>query len=1077
MFVRLLAILVYALTSTSLVFAEPAALKGRNFQVYRIGVEQGLSQAKVNAVVQDRQGYMWFATQEGLNRYDGRRIKSFYHIAGDPKSLSHDWVWDITLDHEGALWVATAGGGLNRYDPQTESFQRILHRPGNLESIPSNRVRALHVAADGHIWVGTEDSGFCRLDPLSLNCERFLLQDAAVSAIQQDRQGYIWVAHLDAGMFRKAPDETRFQRVANLPAEEIRNLYLDRAGQLWVASFDRGLYRYVAASGEWLHEALIDERGDEMIAVRDIVQGSVDSYWVATDQGLVQRFADGSILHYRHDPTDPRSLSTDPLLSLFTDADHNLWIGSYSGVNFWSKATDTVRYIDQRSSGLATDLISALAVDKQGNRWVGVYPEGLMVVSAEGEVVEHYQHDPESLQALSDGRVMSIAIGLDETVWIGTRAGGLNELRRDTGQFVHHVADPQNPTKLAAPGIAALLVDDGGRLWVGTHGGGLHVYQQGAFKRYQHDPETATSLSSDRVVSLAQDVHGYIWVGTEDGGLNRFDPTREVFYRFWNSTGTAQLPSSSAWHVHYGNSGDLWVSTAGYGLAHLPAQALAGAPEDMQFNRFTSEHDGLVGNTITAAIEDAHGAVWLSSNRGLSVFSVGVGVLHHFDHRHGLRGNEFHQGLAARQPDGQIIFGSNRGVAQLNPDTFQTNADSAPQLSLQVSNRDGVLYRGFSSQVQADAELALNYPDYSVSFEFEALEFASPESIKYQFLLHGFDEAWRDPGEYPRVNYTNLPPGDYVFEVRAFKANPNAGLVTTQVKINVIPPPWRSNWAMLAYVVIFVLLGLGVVSAERNRRKRAAENKRWLELQVAERTAELESKNQTLELLNDRLRDASLTDPLTELRNRRFFYEVIEGQIAQIDRRWIRYQDSGRQGSMPSQFFMMIDLDGFKQINDTHGHQAGDLVLQQLAVLLLCNCRQSDIVVRWGGDEFMITGQLDNLREIELVATRLCQAIADYRFALGNDQQGRLTASVGITHYPFAPMTRQQVKDGWEQVADLADRAAYLAKTSGKDRWVRIIGTQATDLTELPADSEGMISLAKQSGMQIFSSVDGHLAA
>lgn len=1047
--------------------------EGRNFQVYRIGTEDGLSQGKVNAIVQDAQGYLWFGTQEGLNRYDGQKLKRFYHDSADRESLAADWIWDLEVDRRGQLWVATSDG-LSRYNPFTEAFINVRHEADNPRSVPSNRIRTLHASSDDGLWVGTEDAGLCRLDLTSLSCERYRFADSAVTAVQQDLSGTVWAAHLSGGIFRLTAEATDFEAVPGLPARQLRGLYLDEKGQLWIASFDKGLYRYNPASGQFVAVPLVRDDGTRIQSVRALVQGEGDSYWVATDQGLVQRWKDGRIMQYRHDAADNRSLSTDPLLTLHKDRVNNLWIGSYRGVNLWNSASDSIRYLDRRRTGLKSDLISALAVDAEGNRWIGVYPEGLMVVDPAGTIIKHFNHNPEDAGSLSDGRVMSVVIGADGTAWVGTREGGLNELPPGEDRFIHHLADASDETKLAAPGVAALLIDRVGQIWVGTHGGGLHRYAGGRFHRYRHDPADPNSLSSDRIFTLTQDRRGAIWVGTEDGGLNRFDPETEQVVRMMAQKEGYGFANPGIWHLHESGQGDLWVGTAGGGLGHLAAEE--NKNETWRFVSYTSQSHGLVSNTVTALVSDQAGRVWLSTNRGLTVFQPGVGVLRHFDHQYGLRGNEFHQGLATATQTGQLMFGSDHGVVIVDPEIVEHGAEQALSLAVVASSNDSVLRRAFSDESVQSMPIELVYPDYSINFEFAAMEFASPENIRYQIKLHGFDTAWQDPGEYQQVRYTNLAPGDYVFEVRARNASPGALSSSTALRLRVVPPPWRSDWAYGLYGLAGLLLALGILALENRRRQRLATQRKWLELQVSERTAELELKNRTLNELNNRLREASLTDPLTNLRNRRFFYETIDKQIAHIDRRWSDVREGLAPGPAPSQFFMMIDLDGFKSINDTHGHQAGDAVLQKLAEILTRNCRQSDVVCRWGGDEFMITGQLDVRSEAEILANRVCAAISEHQFDLGNGYSAGLSASIGVTHYPFTA-EGQADQGGWQQVADLADRAAYLAKTSGKDRWVRVRGSQPTDLASLPSEVPAMLEHAKRQGIGIFSSIDGELAA
>ena len=1080
-------------------FATAHAAGENNFQVYRIGLEAGLSQAKINAIVQDQNGFMWFGTQEGLNRYDGTRMERFYHSEDDSGSLSADWIWDLLVDQQGRLWVATRGGGLSIFDPHTETFTRVRHNPEQAGSIPSDDVRALYEDSSGQLWVGTETGQLCRLTtsaPNQFHCQSRGAVPTAVTSLIEGDAGGLWIGSDGDGLWWLGARDDSPQRVDQFNGAEIRSLYCDQSGQLWVVTYDRGLYRFDADVDRFSHFPLRLADEQDIFGLRDMLQTEDGSFWISTDSGLVRWYVDGSLERFRHDRADPRSLSTDPLLSLYEDTLGNVWIGSYAGVNKWTYASRGIQYIDRRGGKLRTNIISALSVDADGQTWVGTYPEGLAGLDADGNVHAYHLQATEEMAGLSDGRVMSVVKDARGTLWVGTRAGGLNELPAGATDFVYHSADPDDPTRLAAPGVATLMVDSAQQIWVGTHGGGLHRYADGRFYRYQHDARNRESLSSNLVVSLLEDQYGQIWVGTEDAGLNRLDPDTGKVQRFYQPELGVGLKSPSAWHLHQAQNGDLWVGTSGFGLWRLPAADMVPGLDlkDMEFEAYTHHGAasgiggaGLISNTVNAIVEDGQGHLWLSTNRGISVFKQGIGLIRHYDHRYGLRDNEFHQGLAAVQQDGRLSFGSASGVVHMDPTALRLKVQEEENLALTVSTQEGVVHRAFSADVER-GEVRLSYPDYSVRFDFISPDFETPENVRYRVKLHGFDQAWIDPGEYPTVSYTNLPPGEYDLQVQTAGAS---GIWSTRgvgVRLVVVPPPWRSDVALFVYLLLALSVIAAVIAFERRERERARRTQSWLESQVAERTRELESKNHDLEQLNTRLREASLTDPLTELRNRRFFYEVIEGLIAQLDRRWRALASAGEPEKglatigespsrrvEPSQFFMMIDLDGFKQINDSHGHHAGDMTLQQLAQLLSVNCRQSDIVCRWGGDEFIITGQVEDRALTERLAERLCKAIGSYDFDLGGGQTGQISASIGVAHYPF--YAGGDDHSTWLQVVDLADRAAYLAKMGGKDRWVRIAGSKPTELQDLPQDQAELLSMAVDRGMHVFSSRAGELAA
>ncbi len=381
-----------------------------------------------------------------------------------------------------------------------------------------------------------------------------------------------------------------------------------------------------------------------------------------------------------------------------------------------------------------------------------------------------------------------------------------------------------------------------------------------------------------------------------------------------------------------------------------------------------------------------------------------------------------------------------------------------------------------SNQVQSN--LVLTYRDNAISFDFAALDYTSSDKNRYQYILEGFEEDWIHSHDYRRASYTNLPAGDYVFKVMG--AN-NDGVWNENVaalKIHVLPPPWQSAWAYSLYTLLAVITLALIGRHQRNKFRQAEVQRRELEVQVAERTKKLQKQNEELAALSKQLEKASYTDQLTGLHNRRYLHELMESEIAALD----RYQDENSsdddntvtQVLSPGLAIIMIDLDGFKPVNDEYGHHAGDLALIQVKDILQKCCRKSDTIIRWGGDEFVVLGRHSSRLGAEKYAERMRYELANHQYQVGEGHVARLSGSIGVTMIPFVPNQINMLQ--WEQVFTIADQAAYLAKENGRNAWVGLYGSRRVTsedvIDRMKTDLESLVS---QGLVEVTTSIDGAL--
>jgi diguanylate cyclase (GGDEF)-like protein len=1053
-----------------------------------ISLEQGLSQTTVLCIYQDSRGFLWLGTEDGLDRYDGYGFTVYKHDPADPNSLVDDFVWAIAEDPSGDLWIGTDGGGIARWNQKTDRFVRYGNGADLSHRLASDYVRALHLDRQGQLWIGTRDAGLEQLDPLSGLITHYRhdpsqptsLSDDHVYVVYADRLGKLWIG-TDGGLNQLDPASGALRRFvhdpkdpASLSDDRVRSIFEDRDGVLWIGTYDGGLNRLQPASGRFVsfRNDFNDPASLSHDLVRTILEDQDDRLWVGTSNGLNMFDRErGRFARYLHDPASPKSLSDNDVMSLYQDRGGVLWVGTRSGgLDKWNPATWSFGHYTESPSdpaaGLTSKAITGFSVDPSGKLWIGTYGGGLNLLDRVSGEYRHYRYDPKSNSSLSDDRVMALLHDRDGLLWIGTRDGGLNRFDLQTQTFRVYRHDPARASSLGSNGVMALLEDNRGALWVGTFGGGLDRFDRAteSFTHYRFDPAAPTSLSGDRVTCLAQDPSGGLWIGTDGAGLNLLDRRAGGFRHFTHDPkDRSSLSADTIYSLHVDPAGTLWIGTRGGGLARLE-----GSPESgkVQFTSY-SEMDGLANEAVYGILQDAAGLLWLSTNNGLSRFDPRSETFRNYDASHGLQANEFNFGAYYRSTSGELFFGGVNGFNAFFPDRLESNSHvPAVVLTALLKFNKPVAAGGPASQIR---RIDLGFRDDVVTFEFAALDYAAPGKNRYAYKLDGFDSNWIELGNIHRVTYTNLDPKSYVFRVKA--ANNDAvwnenGLA---IALTVEPPPWRTWWAYLLYTLLGAGAVFGFVWVQQRKLAWEAEYSRRLEQQVRQRTADLAERNSQLEDLNLKLAEASLTDSLTGLRNRRFLFEHVTKEIALVRRRYAELAQGIDRIKVFDLVFMMVDLDFFKAINDTCGHVAGDQILVQVRSVLESACRNSDILIRWGGDEFLLIARDSNPDNAEELAERICGRIAEQVFNLSDGQVLRTTCSVGFACYPF---TRSQPDlYDWEEVLAMADSALYVAKNSSRNAWVGFMSNGQTPTGLVRTIRKEPERLAREGLLEVRSSI------
>jgi diguanylate cyclase (GGDEF)-like protein len=950
----------------------------------------------------------------------GRMVFRAY---GPAEGLEHTSLTALAQDAAGFLWVGTEGGAY-RFDG---TGFRLWGLP---EGLPSAWVRAFGPARDGTLWIGTR-AGLCALRDGAI---RHLepgdpLATARIHQILQDAKGQIWVA-AETGLFRSVGRGLRFAPVQGWPGGPAFALALDPDG-LWVGGI--ATLRFRDDDGEWHTYGAAD--GVPREAVKALLRDRRDTLWVRTPGAL-------RILRPGSSRLAPAGAGLLPPLavsfyeeSLAEDGQDGVLVPTAKGLLRFD-ASGGWKLLDE-GRGLPAGWANRALVDRAGNLWVGSL--GLHRLQG-GGAWENFTR----LDGLPADNTWGLVRDRAGVLWIGT-SGGLARL------------DARGPAPFA-PGaglvLYALKEAPDGAIW----GAGEHPF----LVRISPDRTRVTrvplpaSAAQAVPVSLAFDREGALWVGTSNDGLWRVaDPSGAPSFLQAPLPGTGDLGQITALHLDARNR--LWVAT-GRGLACLeqgrwrlfgkeiglrPAPLWAMAPlpdgtawigylEPMGLSRVDlrgdtprvmeqrTRRDGLASDSVYSLAADPAGRLWIGGPRGVQCMDGQT--LRLYRREDGLAGTDCNPFATWVDPEGGVWFGSTAGLLH-HREAKRAAGGRLPE-ALLVSMALGS--RRWERPMTGEGNLGVvPYEERTLSAQFSTLAFEHEGRLRFQARLTGLEDDWIDlPTR--ELRYPGLPPGTYRLEVRAVLEGAGPGAVTS-VSFQVMPPWWRRWWASLLWVGLAFGAGLGAL------RWRV----RWLRRRNEELKTLVHQRTEALELSNLALTTISTTDHLTGLRNRRYLAEELPSVMALA----LRAQRDHAGTEPPTDgclVFAMLDLDHFKRVNDTWSHAAGDMALRQLADVLKREARESDFIIRWGGEEILFVGHTLDLAGAAAAVSRLHQAVRNHPFDLGLSHPVDLTCSIGFSLFPFQPDHLEA--SSWEDQVRVADRCLYAAKRSGRDAWIGVAG-------------------------------------
>ena len=849
-YVKILSVFFITLILMSRLVAQTSQLK-----FDQIGLEQGLSQSTVNSIVEDKQGFIWFGTQDGLNRYDGYSIVVFKHNSTNSNSLSDNHTFCLINDRKGDLWIGTRYGGLDLYDLFKNKFFHFRHNKNDSTTISDDYITTIFEDSNGGIWVGTRTKGLNKFNSKSNTFEHFFsnakdtttLSSNIVWAIAEDHFKNLWIGTGDGlcKVEKNDKNEIYFKRYTqvNSPTGKgthlnIVSLFADTRGKIWVGTWGSGLLSFDEKFNS-LESYLHSDNNEQSISsnyIRSIYEDSEGWLWIATNDGGLNKFNSQSKSFMK--------ISDDMVETFYEDKSGIIWMGTFdAGVKLYDKRKNRFKYYfddPNNPNDMHGNSTTALFVDTEGELWVGTYDNGINRFDKSRKKVTNYIFNPLDPGSISNNRIYAISESSDGNIWIGTD-GGLNCFNKRTKIFKRYTHSKTDKNTLNNDNIISLFIDQSDNIWIGNQLGGIDFFQpsKNKFVHYFANQKRNNSLIGVTVCKIYEDAGGKIWVGTMDGGLFYFIPDSGS----QNKSGSfiSYLPSSvehesinnaTVLSLYEDNKKSLWIGTDGGGLNHFDIS-------NNFFEYFTREQ-GLPNDIIYGILPDKLGNLWLSTNNGICRFNPNNGICKNFTVVDGLQANEFNQGAYCNGPDGELFFGGVNGFTAFFPDSIRDNEYVPPVYitSFKVFNKDLVL----PDIITATNNIELLYSQNFFSFEFAALNYTSPGKNQYAYMLEGFDKDWYKVSAAQRYgSYTNLDPGSYVLRI---KGSNNDGIWNNKgasITIVVVPPYWMTWWFRL--ILIFVILA--IIFIVYYRRIQSLKMERSLQQEISHRLIEKQEEERT----------------------------------------------------------------------------------------------------------------------------------------------------------------------------------------------------------------------------------------
>lgn len=803
-------------------------VNAERYYFQHLGLKNKLSQSSVLCIQQDKSGFMWFGTKDGLNRYDGSNFRTFKYDHKNPQSLGNNAINSLHENKDGNLWIGT-DNGIYLYNPIMESFSKLEKKSQDSVCITQPIVQ---ITADSHenIWLIVESQGVFYFDNDKQALFHYPVPDAhALSSICVDQQNTVWLGYKGKGLYYT---NDTFRTLQLFTTKDGKNLFAtdhifkilpEQHNTLYTGSAKGGL-KSINIVNQTVTDLLADPQ-TESIFVRTIYPINKDVLWIGTERGVYTYDKNTKeSRHFTHDPSDDYSLSDNAIYSICKDKEGGIWIGNYfCGIDYYPNqyATFEKYYPITGKNSLSGKVVREFCEDEEGNLWIGTEDGGLNKFNTKTK-----QFTPLNLSGL---HYNIHALSLDHnTLWIGTYSKGLYALDLRTNHSRHYtMGDAEN--ELNDNNIYSMCRTSSGELYIGTTTG-LNQYN------YQSDNFTRIhKMDGIFIFSILEDSKGNIWFATYNSGIFKYNPRDKSWKNYVSSPDNPQAcPITKVISIYEDSKQRLWFSILGHGFCSLN--------EDTETFISYDSSQGLANDVIYKIIEEKDDILWLTSNKGLIRFDLSTKKSTIYTDSNGLLTNQFNYCSGIKSKDGTIYFGCINGFIAFKPDLFTENTGFPP-----VAITDFLLFNKSADIGSTDSPLAqsvtytqnieLKYNQNSFSFRFAALGYASPEENCLSYTLKGFDKEWYYTSKSATATYTNLKPGTYTFCVKAANGKGEWNDEYREIQIHIAPPFWKTVWAYIIYVILAIIITS--YTLYRFRKQITDKHKRQLEVLESEKEKEI----------------------------------------------------------------------------------------------------------------------------------------------------------------------------------------------------------------------------------------------
>ncbi len=858
--------------------------KPSEYQIEQIKIENGLSQSTIFSILQDVEGFMWFGTGNGLNKYDGYSFTVYTHNILDSSSISDNTVTAMYEDKNGFIWMGTINGVLNKFDRKTGTFQKFYidrkvddknsfvneeYYEYPLSFSRNNNCTITSIAEDeeGFLWIGTWGKGIIKFDK-NTNSPQYFYSDEnntsslsynRVTKILVDSQGDMWVGTFGGGLDKMIKNED-IKRIKNaksnsLQFEHFRNdvnnkfslsdnkiisLYEDKFNSIWIGTYEGGLNKLSneqkslkPKSARFL-KYFYDKRDRYSLSnntVMAITGGKNGELWVGTFGGGLDRYdyANEKFIRFIHDPNNLNSIGDNDVLSLLEDKSGILWIGSHLGegiskLSFNAVKFDRISPATEKNKGLSDNVVWAIYNDTTNYFWVGTYRGGLDRINKKNNEVKVYQHNSNNPNSLSDNHVRAIEKDANGNLWIGTYSGGLDKFDIKNNKFYNYKRSA-NPNSISANQIQSIYIDKNSNFWIGTFGGGLNTFNQNSIKN--------NSIKFKKYIHDQDDKYSL----SDNRVYAIYEDTQGYIWVGTFGGGLNKFDKKRELFFHYTNRtgdnqslSDNRVLTIYEDKKHnLWIGTYGGGLNKFDkkneiFKRY-SHATGLSANIIYGIVEDDNDNLWLSTDNGIFKFNIDSEKFVNYDLKDGLQSLEFSGGAYAKGPNGYIYFGGINGLNFFHPDSIFENTFVPPIVITSIK----VLNQSLKGEKK---ELVLSHDKNFITFEFASLDYTNSIDNHYMYKLDGLDKDWQIVDATMRMaNYTDLSPGKYLFRVKGSNNDNLWNNEGAQIQITILPPFWTTWWFIMlcfiaAWAIVYYLSTLkyrNLLSMEKLKTRLAAD--------------------------------------------------------------------------------------------------------------------------------------------------------------------------------------------------------------------------------------------------------------